>query len=245
MRLATHIHSTWSDDGTWDLRRIRDWLRRFGYDGALVCDHDRTMTEERWRSLVAECRKLSGDGFLIVPGVEYQDPDHVVHLPVFGDVPFLGRSPRPLTVLAEADAAGAATLFAHPARRDAWRRFDPAWVPHLHGVEVWSRKYDGLTPNTWALETAQRFGLVPAVSLDFHGPRQFFPMSIVVDSPPEERAVVAALRTRQARGSVLGVTPDHFARGWPARTASGLERTRRAVAPRLRWIESKVRRSAD
>jgi hypothetical protein len=248
LRFASHIHSICSDDSTWTLPRLVRILRGAGYDGALVCDHDRTMTGRSWDRLREECARLStSTGFILVPGVEYQDEDHVVHLPVFGDVPFYGRSPRIGTLLEAAAGDGAVTVFAHPARRNARDRFDAGWSPLLTGIEVWSRKYDGLRPNGWALDAAAEHGLTGFVSLDFHGRRQLYPLAMLVDLPSgaDQRDVVSAMREGRCRASALGLRPERFGSGLLGAAGSTLESTRRWAAPRLRRVEAAMRRRND
>jgi hypothetical protein len=241
LRFASHIHSTCSDDSTWTLERLVGILDRAGYDGALVCDHDRTMTNRSWDLLRRDCARVSEiTGFMLVPGVEYQDEDHVVHLPVFGDVPFYGRSPRIGALLEKAADDGAAAVFAHPARKNASDRFDAGWAPLLSGIEVWSRKYDGLRPNGWALDTAAEHGLTGFVSLDFHGPRQLYPLAMLIELPSraDQRDVVDALRDGRCRASALGLRPERYGSGPLHAVGSALESTRRWAAPRVRRIEA-------
>lgn len=244
-RFASHIHSSWSDDSDWTLPRIIRLLRVAGFDGALICDHDRTMTVERWKSLRESCTRLSAEtGFLLVPGVEYQDPEHIVHVPVFGDVPFYGRSPRITDLLAAARGDGASTLFAHPARRHAELAFNDEWVPWLTGIEVWSRKYDGLSPNAWALEASEKYALNPFVSLDFHGPRQIYPLAMLLDLAPDAGApdAAAALYHGRARASALGLPPECYGSGLLGAVGTTFESTRKLVAPRVRRLERAVHR---
>lgn len=241
LRLASHIHTSWSDDSDWELPRLRRWLRAAGYDGALVCDHDRTMTQGRLDDLVAACRSASDERFMFVPGVEYQDPDHVVHVPVWGETTFFGRSPDIDELLDHAVAHGRAAVLAHPARRDAWRRFRPAWADRLRGIEVWSRKYDGLAPNGWAASTARRHGLAPYVALDYHGPRQLFPLAMHVDTPLDEGRVTAALAHGETTPRAIGIDPGAFEQGLLGRAASGAESGRSWLAPKIRRLEAAAR----
>jgi predicted metal-dependent phosphoesterase TrpH len=241
IRFASHIHSICSDDSSWTLPRLARILGRAGYDGALICDHDRTMTIHSWDHLRTECARVSeSTGFILVPGVEYQDDEHVVHLPVFGDVPFYGRSPRIAAVLESAADDGGAAVFAHPARRNASDRFDPGWAPLLSGIEVWSRKYDGLRPNRWALDTAAQHALTAFVSLDFHGPRQLYPLAMLVETPSsaDQRDVVAALLDGRCRASALGLRPERYGSGLLGVAGSAFESTRRWAAPRVRRVEA-------
>jgi hypothetical protein len=236
IRVASHVHSAWSDDASWSLARIARVFALAGFDGVLICDHDRSMTEAKRRTIVTECRRLSGPSFILVPGIEYQDPDHMVHIPVYGDVPFLGASPDTTKVLKHAHGGGAVAVMAHPARRDAHMRFNDGWAPYLTGIEVWSRKYDGVTPNLWASETTARLGLTSFASLDFHGPRQLFPLAMEVDVPVLDgfEGIVDAIKLGLCRPTAFGWALDRFETGVLYRGSQQLERLRRRLAPAIR-----------
>lgn len=243
LRIASHIHSAWSDDCSWPLEKLAGTLRRVGFDGALVCDHDRTMTDRRRDRMVAECAEITARGFLMVPGVEYQDAEHVVHLPVFGDLPFYGRGTPLVEILRDSAAAGGVSVFAHPARRSAFERFDSSWAPFLTGIEVWNRKYDGVQPNRWAASAARRHGLRPFVGLDFHGPRQLYPLALAVHgvSAPTWQPVLDALRAGRFRATAFGLDVASFTEGRLGGMVRRAEVVRKAVAPRVRAVERAVR----
>ena len=200
VRAVAHIHSEWSDDASWPLDRLAAAFRKRGRSVLLMCEHSRTFTEAKWDEYVQACAAASGDGVLIVPGLEYNDADNVVHIPVWGDVPFLSQTPDIADVLAHARAADGIAVFAHPWRRNAWRRFDPAWAKDLTAVEIWNRKYDGWAPNRQARAYAERLGLPPFVALDFHGARQFFPLAMELTLDRRADAGRRS-RTRCATGS--------------------------------------------
>ncbi|QDP94593.1 hypothetical protein FOE78_00495 [Microlunatus elymi] len=239
-RLAAHIHSDFSDDCDWPLIKIVRRLRWMGYDGAMVCEHDRTMTDEKWQLIVRTCEQISATGFLIVPGIEYQDPSHTIHLPVYGEIPFLGSSPAVPELLSHARSHGAVSVFAHPARRSAHDHFDPAWFADLTAIEVWNRKYDGVRPNTWALRTAAENNLMQFTALDFHGPRQLFPLSVRVRASAGDTAggVVAAIFSGASMPGAIGTSPDRLADGLAGRALAGMEARRAALAPVIRRWES-------
>lgn len=248
LRLAAHIHTHRSDDSDWALDRLVTILRRAGFDGALVCDHDRTMDDHGWASLQRDCDRVGrAREFLLIPGIEYQDADHVVHLPVFGHGPFYGRSPDIGGVLARVRSDGGAAVFAHPGRRDAWRRFDPEWAAGLAGIEVWNRKYDGIRPSSWAMAAARTHGIPPFTALDWHGPRQLFPLAVEVPAPRSGRRgrrsdeVIASLLGGSAEATAFGLRVDRFDRGPLGRVAAGLETTRRRIAPLVRRFEAGAR----
>lgn len=249
LKLAVHIHTEVSDDSTWSLHRLAKVLRRFGFHGMLVCDHDRTMDDVKWHSLRVACDEFGDNtGFLTIPGVEYQDRDHVVHVPVFGRLPFHGRSPDILSLIRSAREHGCVSVFAHPARRDAWQRFSPEWVEWLTGVEVWNRKYDGVSPNRWALEATDRHGLMPMVGLDWHGPRQLFGLAMEVSRPTMGTnaemgdAVLASVLTGEARSTVFSLDVRRFSSGPLAVATRHIEAVRSWAAPRVRKFEAVTRR---
>lgn len=196
VRAAAHIHSEWSDDAAWPLERLVEAFGRRGCGVLLMCEHSRGFSDAKWSDYVEACAKASTQDTLIVPGIEYNDPDNVVHIPIWGRVPFLGETPDIGETLVRAEAHNGIAVFAHPWRRDAWRRFEPRWARHLTGVEVWNRKYDGWAPNRHALAYARESGLAPFVSLDFHTARQFFPlaMALEVQGPVTRPTVEDALR---------------------------------------------------
>lgn len=229
-RFASHVHSAWSDDASWTLDDLRDALRKRGYDGALMCEHDRGFTENRWQEYREECIRASRDGFLFVPGIEYGDVDNVVHLPAWGPLPFLGEGRDPGTLLGHIAEEGGLAVLAHPWRRDAWERFDPGWAPHLLAVEIWNRKYDGIACERRALQLAQDEGLRPFVALDFHTSRQFFPLATRLQVQElTAAATFAALQEGRWRPEFLGRSALRFTGGLPGTALAGLESARRAA----------------
>ncbi len=171
----------------------------------------------------------------LVPGIEYGDADNVVHIPVWGDVPYFGDGGPIGKLLPAVSEAGGVAVWAHPYRREAWRRFDASWLDHLGAVEVWNRKYDGIAPNAAAFRLACREGLPAFASLDFHSARQIFPLSLPLDvragpGPPRATAVFEALAAGRFSARALGLPVAAVARG-PGRVAlQGLERLRRVTA---------------
>jgi predicted metal-dependent phosphoesterase TrpH len=199
VRAAAHLHSEWSDDAAWPLEKMVEAFAKRRCDVMLMCEHSRGFTDAKWSRYVEACARASTPDVLVVPGIEYNDSDNVVHVPVWGDVPFLGETPDIDEVLARAEAENGIAVFAHPWRRDAWRRFDPAWAKRLTAVEIWNRKYDGWAPNREALRYSQELGVPGFVSLDFHTSRQFFPlaMQLTLDGPLDRSGVEDALRAGQ------------------------------------------------
>ncbi|HXH82417.1 MAG TPA: hypothetical protein VNN07_05750, partial [Candidatus Tectomicrobia bacterium] len=141
-RGVAHVHSRYSYDGCHALADIVAFLRGRGLDFVLLSEHVRTLDDAAVRAIVAECRALSGDGFLVVPGLEYEASPDFVHVLAYGvdalaparDVESIARAVR---------AAGGLAVLAHPHYRRACDHVPARAVGLLHGWEIWNGKADG------------------------------------------------------------------------------------------------------
>jgi hypothetical protein len=236
VRAAAHVHSDWSDDGSWTLPQIARTFARLGHDVVLMSEHSRGFTAGKWQEYADACDQASNDDLLLVPGIEYGDAADVVHIPVWGSVPFFGDAPPIGRLLQDVSEAGGTAVWAHPWRRDAWRQFEPSWFEHLTAVEVWNRKYDGIAPSRQAVELARREEVRAVVALDFHSRRQLFPLTLrlEVEAVPAVDTVYAALARGRFAPRACGLPLERLTRGPAAATLSGLERMRRSAARFLR-----------
>jgi hypothetical protein len=238
VRVAGHVHSSWSYDGSWELEDLSRAFARRGYDAVLMAEHDRTFDASRWEAYISACAAASAAGALLIPGIEYSDAENRVHVPTWGVVEFLGAARPTAELLEHAHARQAVTVIAHPGRRDVWRTADPAWGRLASAVEIWNRKYDGWAPGDGGCALARRFGLPPFVGLDFHTARQFAPLAMVGDlvGPADEPAILAALRTGRLTPKVARVGAGHFTRGRGLSAARRGEVLRRGLARQLRAV---------
>ena len=139
-------------------------------------------------------------------------------------------------------AAGGVAVFAHPARRDAWRLFRDPWVPLLDGIEIWNRKADGLAPGAQALRLQAETGLAPTVGVDFHRARHLYPLDHAVAAAAATRdglepALVQAIREGRLAPRAYRrrlVRAGDAAAGGPLRLHRALETARRALRDTLR-----------
>lgn len=236
IRIAVHVHSDWSYDGRWSLSRISSEFRRRGYDAVLLCEHCRTFDQERWeRYRTACCEDQAEAGAVLVPGIEYSDPENVVHVPVWGIDEFLGcEIPTEDLISGLPGHREAFAMLAHPNRRSAWERIDVRWLEGLHAIEMWNRKSDGVRASrmrSWIEKT----GLPLMASLDFHSDRQRFPMvtTIAQDDPSDQRSMILALREGRYQTKVGGV-PLRMASSRISSSFLGLgDGLRRAIFSRL------------
>ncbi len=237
-RAAVHVHSSWSYDAKIELEDLAAAFRKHHYDVVFMCEHDRGFTRERFAEYSRACADASTPDLLLVPGIEYADPEDRVHVPVWGDVPFLGEGLPTTDLLAEVRKHQGVALLAHPRRRDAWSVVDPAWFASFTAIEIWTRKWDGWAPNPVAVDAAATEHLVPIVSLDLHRMNQFFPLSMELtlreaQSPAE---CVDALRRGDCRPVFERFPVLPFSSGVGGAALRGVEKARAPVAARVRKI---------
>jgi hypothetical protein len=231
IKAAFHAHSDWSYDGRLALAEVAALFKRHRYDAVFMCEHDRGFSSERLQDYVEHCKSASSSGALLVPGIEYADEDDVVHIPVWGDVPFLGEGIPTAELLEAVVGHDGVPVLAHPRRRDAWKVVDPDWLRLCTGIEVWTRKWDGWAPNQRACEWAADARLLGVAALDLHGPHQIFPlaMELQVAAPMSVAACVDALRQRRCR-AVIGPLPvAPLTKGRMAKLPRAIETVRRPV----------------
>jgi hypothetical protein len=237
LRVAPHVHSDWSYDGTWKLEALARLFGRLGYGAVLMAEHDRTFDENRWREYREACARASTPDVVLVPGIEYSDAENRIHVPVWGDdVPFLGEGVPTGELMERVSEVGASAVLAHPARRGAAEAFEPAWARHLLGVEWWNRKYDGYAPGPATGRALGVRGPIPFVGIDFHTSRQLIPLAMVldIDGAPSLESVYAALRARRCRPELFGLPALRFTHGRGLAAVGALEATRRRVARMVR-----------
>jgi hypothetical protein len=237
VRAACHVHSNWSYDGSWSPADLARAFRRRRYDVVLMAEHDRGFSQDRWSDYQEACLSVSDDRLLLVPGIEYSDPENCVHIAVWGELPFLGEHLQPAELLGRVSEHEGVAIFAHPGRREAWRRIDPKLLVSLAGIELWNRKYDGWAPSRHAAALLSRTSdCLTFVGNDFHTRRQFFPLAMMleVDGDLTVEAVYAALRLRRCRPRAFRFPPARAVDGAPAVALRSAEKMRRRAARRLR-----------
>lgn len=232
VRTACHVHSKWSYDGKWKLDQLAESFSKRNYRVLLITEHDQGFDESKRLKHREACRMATSEKILLIPGIEYSDPANVIHLLVWGDVPFVGSGAEPERVLAAAQECGGIAVFAHPSRKEAWKRFNPDWNDKILGIEFWNRKTDGWAPSMHAWPLLEMTNSVPFAGLDFHDSRQFFPMETLVEIPGSisEATILAALKARRCRSKVLGLEASALTNGLHAEVLRCTEVLRRVTA---------------
>lgn len=234
---ACHIHSQWSYDGKWSLQALAAEFGRRGYRVLMVTEHDRGFSPERLQQFRQACSDTTSSQILVLPGIEYSDRDNLIHVLVWGPVPFLGENIETAQLLAAVRAHDGVAVLAHPSRREAWKHFNPQWSELLLGIEVWNRKTDGWAPSPHA-PLLMSESLVPFVGMDFHTARQMFPlaMRLTLSEPISEGGVLDCLRSRQCRPTAFSRPLETLMRGPMSATFRAAERCRRTLAKSYRSL---------
>jgi hypothetical protein len=237
---SCHVHSDWSYDGKWSLSALATEFGRRGSRVVMMTEHDRGFTESRLQEFRAACAEASSKDLLMLPGIEYSDADNIVHVLVWGPVPFLGERVPTAELLEAVRAADGVAVLAHPSRRQAWKVFDRDWTEHLLGVEVWNRKTDGWAPSRTAFPLLQGTNLVPFVGMDFHDRNQIFPLSMLLDIRSEitEDRALECLRARRCQATAFGRPLQQSTRGWCNTALKFTERCRRSAAAVYRLLKT-------
>jgi hypothetical protein len=236
---ACHVHSDWSYDGKWSLHDLAVAFARRRYRVLLITEHDRGFSEPRFQQHRMACAEACSGDLLVVPGIEYSDPHNVIHVLTWGLPSFLGEGLSTAELLENVRANNGVAVLAHPARREAWMRYDSSWTSVLTGIELWNRKADGWAPSRAAAALLRSTDLIPFVSLDFHQRNQFFPlfMQLEIQEPVTEDSVISALRARRCHAVAFSASVEKFLNSWRGSALQATEIMRRTAAPLYRQLK--------
>lgn len=206
LNVVLHVHSTWSYDGKWKLDALARFYGRLGADVVMMTEHDTGFDPDSYNDYRKACEAASTKKCRLVPGIEYSCPDNDIHILTWGLNTFLAEHSPVLETLTAVKQANGAAIFAHPIRRDAWAKYDHAWTPLLHGIEVWNRKSDGVAPGTEAVKLIAQSKLPATVGQDFHTLRHYWPLTMRVEASNTNPVpdIVAALRAGTAVPHAFG-----------------------------------------
>lgn len=163
-----HVHSRYSLDARLDLHALRRALIQRGDRFALMTEHADAMSSVSAEAFITECRAISDERFVFVPGFEV--PYLGTHVLVIGaDCYHHGATERELLTRWHQD--GALLVLAHPHRNGY--RTDEFLRANVCGIEIWNSQYDGIhAPRTkaWDMVRSLQSPILAFGSLDLHGP---------------------------------------------------------------------------
>jgi hypothetical protein len=235
-----HVHSNFSYDGVHTVDELAAFGRACGYTFMAMSEHSDTLDPARMAVYVAECARVSGDGFVMIPGIEFtcEGNLHVIGLGVqaYTDL----KSPDRVAQFVR--ERGGVPVVAHPMRY--LYRVPSGLAEVLGGVEVWNASYDGrFVPDAGSLELLhglrqQNASILAFAGQDLHrwtGPCKLT-MTVRADRP-DGPAITGAL----ARGD-FAASNGLFR--LEARRAPGALKSRQITAARRAYDAAKRVRDA-
>lgn len=234
LRIALHAHSIYSYDGRHSLASISRLFGLAGFDAVLLSEHDRGFTDEKYEAYCRACRRVQAarGRAMLVPGIEYSDPDNVVHLVAWGVGRFLGEGRPSLEVCRDVRSEDGLVFFAHPERQDAWRRLTPELASYLDGIEVWNRKTDGFAASARAADAAGRLGLPATYGIDFHRLAHLFPIGVQIETELNESEILSSLGRGDFEPIAFSINSTTYLQSFAARVCSALQAVRQVASHR-------------
>ncbi len=177
---ALHLHTDYSHDGRLSLKELRDLFLVRGLSFLILTEHAEDFDQAKARRFLTECRQLSTDNFLLIPGFEVvREGQHILEI-----------------------GNGALRILAHPHRGRF--KVSPELAAALHGIEIWNGHYDGKwAPRAsswqlWRRLRRQHPQLLALAGLDFHDQRQSNgPLLEVAAEELTAEAILESLRAGQ------------------------------------------------
>jgi len=194
---AIHLHTDLSHDGRLTLAQLSDFLKNKGYDYIAITEHSYDVDDKSMQKLAIEAEKLSTNGFIIIPGLEFRCSHDI-------DIMGLGvtkpcREESPEKIIDHIHDHGGVAIFAHPSYRDY--PVDKKWIEKLDGAEIWNQIHDSrYIPESKSVERFNRLrkdnsNLKAFCGLDMHINSNFFYLSTTVSVQSEDRRdILTALK---------------------------------------------------
>ena len=190
-----HVHSTHSYDGKVPLRELKELFVKEGLSFACMTEHSETLTSEAAAAFVTECRQLSDEHFIFIPGFEvpYKNA-HVLHV---GTTEFVCQFADAITLKEWREKASLVVL-AHPVRNNFI--VDEILEAQIDGVEIWNQQYEGKVtarPRSMQLlrTLRKRKPLIATGGLDLHRKEHFgSPALFVTAAALSETSILSAIK---------------------------------------------------
>ncbi len=191
-----HAHSTHSYDGKLSLLELKALLKDKGLSFACMTEHTDQLTHEAAAVFMAECRELSDETFVFVPGFEV--PYRNAHVLYIGAEYFVTSEAKTGADLEAWRRCSPLVVLAHPVRN----RFvvDAALLATIDGVEIWNQQYEGkVAPRTRSVtllnSLRQQKPLLATGGTDFHRAEHLgSPYTTLELDVFNKEAIVSALR---------------------------------------------------
>ena len=211
-----HCHSTYSYDAKLSLRELRELFEANGVQFVCMTEHTDDLDPLRAAQFVAECKALSDETFLFIPGFEV--PYRRAHILMVGMRNFLGNYASSLEVLRTWSSEASFVVLAHPVRNN----FDveDGLLEQIDALEVWNQQYEGKrVPRVRSLKLfgalkKKKSSLVATGGIDFHRKEHFSAplVNLEVDVLSEdviiEKLKAGAFTSLSPQATVYGTLPN-------------------------------------
>jgi hypothetical protein len=179
MKGLIHIHSNYSD-GELSLQEIKKEANSLGIKFVLMADHmEYFSSQEQVDKFVKECDKLSGEDFLMVPGLEIS-PKGDYHIIVYNGREFIKADSTIDSLVKIKSTENQFLVLAHASHYSGI--LPSKIVEKLNGVEVWNAKYDSKhAPSIKSYSFLEGNNLVAMAGLDSHSRVSLNKLVIEVD----------------------------------------------------------------
>lgn len=142
IRGVCHVHSKYSHDGEISLAELKEYFKQKGFCFILLTEHLHDISGEKIGQIINDCRSLSDDEFIIVPGLELDDNNK--HFLIIG----IDGSQNSTEELIKRSSPNKIVIWAHPffIGRPGDKEF---LVYSIDGLEIWNSVYDGKKFPRW------------------------------------------------------------------------------------------------
>jgi histidinol phosphatase-like PHP family hydrolase len=188
-----HVHSVFSD-GEDSLECLVEIFRLSGMSFAAVSDHAEAFNDQEIERYIDRCESLSGDDFLVIPGLEFALHGGNIHILGYG----INRRVRFVSMDQLVDgihSQGGVAVLAHPPVGAT--NLIGSIKAKLDGIEVWNGRYDGTyVPRAASLQLlrsirTQNVEAAAYCGIDLHRSKQARnPLYAEVDAETLEREVL-------------------------------------------------------
>lgn len=134
-----HLHSKYSYDGKFSLAEIKQILKKEKISFFIPTEHYEKDSANLLGGFLNECKTLSSDDLLVIPGLEIPYLGH--HILVLGIQELVIGCADALEMIEKYKEQGAIAVWAHPSK--GCKNISREKMDFIDGIEVWNTQYDG------------------------------------------------------------------------------------------------------
>lgn len=168
-----HIHSLYSYDGIKSMEEIKKTFKDIGVNFIIFTEHIEKLNDFEMTSFISECKSLSENDFIIIPGFEFKCENiEILGLNISKNFKYSGLE----ELISQIQKNGGLAILAHPHKYVINNSIFSS-LEKLDGVEVWNLRYDGFSPRVNNIILLKKLRLnknniFAYVGLDYHNDLQ-------------------------------------------------------------------------